>query len=85
MALFLVVAFIGQSAHNAEVYATDRAKLLHLLIFTVYLSSTLWRAMAKGTCPLPSCLSSLLVVPSLIQSLLMVGYEGVFWIPTRQS
>jgi hypothetical protein len=30
MAIFPIVVFVVQSAHNEEVFATDRDKLLHL-------------------------------------------------------
>ncbi|MDD2364185.1 MAG: ABC transporter permease [Eubacteriales bacterium] len=79
MALFLVVAFIVQSAHNAEVYATDRAKLLHLrYLHGVPFLRRYGELWLRALVPYLLVLAVYLLFPSLIQSLLMVGYEGVF-------
>lgn len=79
MAVFLLAAFIVQSAHNAEVYTSDRAKLLHLR----YLHGVpflrryggLW---LRATLPYLVALLIALLFPSLIHSLMLVAYQGVF-------
>ena len=79
LTIFLLAAFIVQSAHNAEVYTTDRAKLLHLrylhgVPFLKRYGGLWWRA------ALPYLIALLigLLFPSLLHSLMLVAYEGVF-------
>ncbi len=74
LAVFLLAAFIVQSAHNAEVYVSDRAKLLHLR----YLHGVsflrryigLW---LRASVPYLMALLIALLFPSLIHSLMLVS------------
>ncbi|MDD2364509.1 MAG: ABC transporter permease, partial [Eubacteriales bacterium] len=78
-ALFLLAAFIVISLHNAEVYATDRSKLLHLryLHGVPFLRrySGLWLRAA-----IPYAVAAILAFsfPSLIHRIMKLSYQGVY-------
>ncbi|MDD3611876.1 MAG: hypothetical protein PHU38_05855 [Eubacteriales bacterium] len=78
-ALFLLAAFIVISLHNAEVYATDRSKLLHLryLHGVPFLRrySGLW---LKAAIPYAVAAILALSFPSLIQRIMKLSYQGVY-------
>ncbi|MDD3611871.1 MAG: hypothetical protein PHU38_05830 [Eubacteriales bacterium] len=78
-ALFLLAAFVVISLHNAEVYATDRSKLLHLryLHGVPFLRrySGLWLKAA-----IPYAVAAILAssFPSLIHRIMKFSYQGVY-------
>jgi|LSQX01.3.fsa_nt_gb hypothetical protein len=78
-ALFLLVAFIVISLHNAEVYVTDRAKLLHLryLHGVPFLRrySGLWLRAAIPYA-VTACLA--LAFPAVVHQIMKLSYQGVY-------
>lgn len=78
LCLFLLIAFAVQSAHNAEVFFTDRA----LNLFLRYLHGWPFFARYAGAwvrATLPYLLSMILILalPGAVRQLMLVSYQGV--------